>query len=398
MKTYKKGIVAAVAAASMLALAACSGTGGGGEPTGTPIKIMVFGSFSQPPFPLAQIKTAAEAAVARVNADGGVKGSPIELIACDDQMNPNDAAACGRLAVEENVAAVVGAFTLFGDAIMPLVEAAEIPYIMPVAISPLENNSPDSFPIMSSATPAGAAMLSLKEQGCTDVVFAATDNAQSQYAFATFAEPVAKNLGLNVAAVLYAADTTDYTSVAARVADAGDCVVYGGGPQDSSALVTALSQTGGEFINMALSTIAFPEVVLEGLGAAGEGIQVLSTFNYPSTGNEATAQLVADIQAIDPATAIDETAFNSYAAVLTFAQAAAKVDGEITGAAVALVLSTKGNEIETGIYAKTDFATAAGFFPPAPRVAGDVFQPYISKGGVYVKNGDPLSLKGNLGF
>ena len=166
-------------------------------------------------------------------------------------------------------------------------------------------------------------MLSLKQQGCKNVVFAAPDNAQSQYAFDTFAKPVADNLGITTNAVLYAADTTDYTSVAARVADAGNCVVYGGGPQDSSALFLALSQTGGKFINMALSTIAFPEAVLPQLGDAGDGIQVMSTFFYPSTGNATTEQLVSDIQAIDPKTSIDETAFNAYAAVLTFAQAAA---------------------------------------------------------------------------
>lgn len=399
VKTFKKSAVAVLATAAMIALSACSSSDGGAvDPEVPPVKIMVFGSFSQPPFPLAQIKTAAEAAVARVNADGGINGAQIELIACDDQMNPNDAAACGRQAVDENVAAVVGGFTLFGDAIMPLIEAANIPYIMPVAISPMENNSADSFPIMSSATPAGAAMLSLEQQGCKNVVFAAPDNAQSQYAFDTFAKPVADNLGITTNAVLYAADTTDYTSVAARVADAGNCVVYGGGPQDSSALFLALSQTGGKFINMALSTIAFPEAVLPQLGDAGDGIQVMSTFFYPSTGNATTEQLVSDIQAIDPKTSIDETAFNAYAAVLTFAQAAAMVEGEITGKAVAAVLSTEGNVIDTGIYAKTDFATAAGFFPPAPRVAGSVFQPYVSKGGIYVENGKPLDLQGNLGF
>jgi len=400
VNTFKKSAAAVLAVAALVAVTACSSPADGGSTTAPAesVKIMVFGSFTQPPFPLAQIKTAAEAAVARVNGDGGINGAQIELISCDDQMSANGASACGRQAVEENVVAVVGGFTLFGDSIMPLIEAAKIPYIMSVAISPMENNSTDSFPIMSSSTPSGAAILSLKKQGCESVVFAATDNAQSQYAFATFTEPVAKNLGLPISMVLYPADTTDFTSVAARVAEGGNCVVYGGGPQDSSALIIALNQTGGTFTHMALSSIAFPEAILPQLGDAGDGIQVMSTFEYPSTGNEATMQLVADIQAIDPATSIDDTAFNSYAAVLTFAQAAALVSGPITGEAIAAVLNTKGNLIDTGIYAKTDFASAAGFFPPAARVAGNVFQPYISKGGVYVTNGEPLDLQGNLGF
>lgn len=396
---FKKSAIAALATVAMFGLSACStAVEETTELTGDPVKIMVFGSFTQPPFPLAQIKTAAEAAVARVNATGGINGSPLELISCDDQMSANGAAACGRQAVDENVVAVVGAFTLFGDSIMPLIEAAKIPYILPVAISQMETTGATSFPVMSAATPAAGAILSLQQQGCKSVVFAATESAQSQGSFDYFAKPVADNLKMPIKAVLYPGDTTDFTSVAARVAKEGSCVVYAGGPTDSAALIQAVNQTGGEFIHMALSTIAFPESVLPQLGEAGDGIQVLSTYIYPSTGNEATAQLVADIQAIDAKASIDETAFNSYAAVLTFAKAAALVEGAITGEAVTAVLSTEGNVIDTGLYAPTDFATASGFFPPAPRVAGGVFQPYISKGGVYVQNGEPVVLKGNLGF
>src|ERR1700733_3672081 len=173
VKTVKRHAVAAAvaAAAAALAIAGCSSGSSSvsrapSASSGSPVKIMVFGSFTQPPFPLEQIKVAAEAAVAHVNKAGGVNGRQIDLIACDDQMSANGAAACGREAVEDQVTAVVGAFTLFGDNIMPRLEQAKIPSILPVAISDMKVNSSLSFPIMSSASPAGAVMYLLKQDGC----------------------------------------------------------------------------------------------------------------------------------------------------------------------------------------------------------------------------------------
>jgi ABC-type branched-subunit amino acid transport system substrate-binding protein len=362
------------------------------------VKIMVFGSFTQPPFPLEQIKVAAEAAVAHVNKNGGADGHQIQLIACDDQMSANDASACGREAVQDGVTAVVGAFTLFGDSIMPLLEKADIPYILPVAISDMEVTSKLSFPIMSSASPAGAGMYLLKQEGCKTVVFAATQNAQSQASFTNYAQPVAKGIHIKTTFVPYATSTTDYTSVAQQIANEGSCVIFGGGAQDTAALVTALEQTGKKFTYLPLSTIAFPQSTLTQLGSKANGVKVLSTFYFPSTKKPVVTQAVSEIRAINSSVPIDDTALNSYAAVLTFVQAADKVKGPLTGKAVAQVLQSPDTTIDTGIFPPTSFAKDADFFPPAPRVAGAQFIPYVAQNGTYVQDGAPIDLVGKLGF
>ncbi|WP_345750849.1 ABC transporter substrate-binding protein [Microbacterium rhizophilus] len=392
---------AALAAAAVVALSGCAETGGGGEGAagadGESVKIMVFGSFTQPPFPLAQIKTAAEAAVQRINDEGGIGGkTPIELVSCDDEMSANGATACGRQAAQEDVAAVVGAFTLFGDSIVPLLEAADIPYIGNAAISELESTSEISFPVMTAGGPNFAGAVSLQQQGCESFVIAANESATAQAAYDSFGVPSAEAIGLPTGYVPYPANTTDFSSVAARIADQTNCVIYGGGPQDSAALITALDQTGEDFIHVALSTIAFPESSLAQFGEAADGIQVLSPFEFPSTGGEAITQAVEDMKAVDPDVVIDETAVNAYAAVLIFAQAAEALDGDITGAALLELLNTPGTTIDTGLFAPTDFAADAGFFPPIPRAVGSVYQPYVAENGVYVPNGDPLELAGTF--
>lgn len=401
--SIKSAAVILLAAATVVSISACSSgdssdssTAAGGGDT---VKIMVFGSFSQPPFPLKQIDTAAQAAVKQVNADGGVNGTQIELISCDDNGSANGSTACGRQAVEEGVAAVVGAFTLFGDNIVPQLEEADIPYILPVAISGTEVTSDVSFPVMASSTPIAADLLALDEAGsCDTIVGAASQNAQSQASYENYEVPVAENLGLKTDTVFYPPTTTDFSSVAAQVASKGDCVVYQGGAQDTAAIVTALAQSGADVTQVAISTIALPEQTLSQLGATGDGVLVYAPMYYPSTEEPAVTEAVTNMQAIDSAVIIDDTALNAYASVLTFAEAAKSLSGEITGAALVEALNTEGLTIDTGMYAPTDFAKDAGFFPPAPRVTGSTYLPYISKDGKWVPNGDPIEMAGNLGF
>jgi len=399
----KAAAIILLAAATVVSVSACSSgdsPGSSAEPgNGNTVKIMVFGSFSQPPFPLKQIDTAAQAAVKQVNADGGINGTQIELISCDDNGSANGSTACGRQAVKENVAAVVGAFTLFGDNIVPQLEEANIPYILPVAISGTEVSSTVSFPIMASATPIAADLLALKQAKLCDVVVGASSlNAQSQATYENYELPVAENLGVSTDTVFYPPTTTDFSSVAAQVAAKGDCVVYQGGAQDTAAIVNAIGQSGAKMTQIAISTIALPTQTLSQLGKPGDGVLVYAPMYYPSTNKPGVKQAVTNMQAVDSNVIIDDTALNSYAAVLTFAAAAKNLTGDITGAALVTELNTAGTTIDTGMYAPTDFATDAGFFPPAPRVAGSTFIPYISKDGQWETNGDAIHLAGNIGF
>jgi ABC-type branched-subunit amino acid transport system substrate-binding protein len=393
-----KTLTAGVAAVSLLALAGCAGSDGGSAPSTSSdtVKIMVFGTFTQPPYPLIQIKQAAEAAVESVNADGGVNGTQIELIACDDQGSANGASACARQAVDEKVSAVVGAFTLFGDAIVSVLATENIPYILPTAISEQEVTSDVSFPVFSSAGPFSAAIVQLGAQGCDTVVQVVSQNATAQDSYDNYFNPTAKAVGVNLVPIFFPPTTTDFSGVASQIADAGPCALYGTGPQETVAILTALSQTGANVKNAIASTLDLPESTLSQLGALGDGIQVVSVFNFPSTDTPAVTAAVDVMTAYDPSMVIDESALNAYASVLTFAEAAALVDGDITASAVTDVLNSADTTIDTGIYAPTNFSKDAGWFPPAPRVADSVYQPYISKDGVYVPNGEPIDLATTL--
>jgi len=158
---------------SAMSMASCGGgdspSWGGTAADGNSVMITVCGSFSQPAFALKQITTAAQAAVDQVNKDGGVNGKKIDLIACDDNGNPNGSTLHGRQAVQDKVSAVVGTSSHFGDNIVPQFEAANIPHMLPVAITPKGTTSKISFPAISAATPDPAVLLALKDQNCTSL-------------------------------------------------------------------------------------------------------------------------------------------------------------------------------------------------------------------------------------
>lgn len=81
------------------------------------------------------MRRAAMIAVDEWNAKGGINGRKVELVALDDQLDPNKAAInAKKLIEEEKVAAIIGpagSGPMF--AVIPLAQAKNIPHINVVA-------------------------------------------------------------------------------------------------------------------------------------------------------------------------------------------------------------------------------------------------------------------------
>jgi ABC-type branched-subunit amino acid transport system substrate-binding protein len=375
-------LAAGSALALTLTLAACGGdekggTAGGGET----VTIMAFGSFSNPPFVLPEIVTGAQAAVDRVNADGGVGGRQLELLTCDDEGNPNGAAACGRKAVEEDVAAVVGAFTLFGDSVIPLLERGKIPYVLPTAISTMENNSPVSFPVGSGATASAGALTALAESGCRQVAALNTDVAPARFAHDAYVVPAAEAAGIEVEPFYVPVTTTDIgPTVSQALASGADCFQLGVGAQLSSSALVSLAQSGAS-VTSGSNALALPESILAQIPKESRGFLAVSNYAYPSTGDPVALQVQEDMAAIDPDAPVNDASINAYAAVLVFQQAAEGLD-EITGAAVLEALDGM-DTIDVGLFPAADLADA-GFISDVPRLAASTLRVYRAENGAYV--------------
>ncbi|MFJ8534108.1 ABC transporter substrate-binding protein [Streptomyces sp. NPDC093591] len=82
-----------------------------------------------------------------VNAHGGLGGRELKVLTCNDHNDSVSAAKCADRAVEENVVAVIGSYSQYGDTFLPSLEGAGIPYIGGYGITNAEFTSPLSYPV-----------------------------------------------------------------------------------------------------------------------------------------------------------------------------------------------------------------------------------------------------------
>jgi ABC-type branched-subunit amino acid transport system substrate-binding protein len=140
--------LSAVAMAACASLAAGCGTVPGLSGSGDDvIKVMTWapqntGATNKPGMP-----AMASAYIKWVNSQGGIHGRKLKLITCNDHNTSVGAANCAQRAVDENVVAVVGSYSQFGDSYFAPLEGAAIPYIGGYGASNEEFTSPVSYPV-----------------------------------------------------------------------------------------------------------------------------------------------------------------------------------------------------------------------------------------------------------
>ncbi|MET9081079.1 ABC transporter substrate-binding protein [Streptomyces sp. NPDC004237] len=89
----------------------------------------------------------ASAIVRWLNSQGGVNGHKLKLLTCNDHNTSVGAANCAQRAADQNVVAVVGSYSQFGDSYFAPLEGAATPYIGGYGVSNEEFTSPVSYPV-----------------------------------------------------------------------------------------------------------------------------------------------------------------------------------------------------------------------------------------------------------
>ena len=131
------------------------------------IKIMAMGLFQSAALSLPDAEAAMEAKVKAVNAAGGIGGKTIHLTVCNDQLNPNQSAACARQAVSDGVVAVVASYEPYTAQVLPILESAKIPFSNAEGINARDANSPIEFPLTGGVITQYAAQgVALGKAGC----------------------------------------------------------------------------------------------------------------------------------------------------------------------------------------------------------------------------------------
>jgi|SRR5581483_1781649 len=367
----------ALIAVCVLFAAACSSNGNGSasskpsagsstpttvELTGPPVKIMVIyegtGAVATP-----EVPEGAKGAAAGLNARGGIKGGPVQILECDAGNDANKAAECGRKAVSEGVVAVVGPLSANAGQYFPILEQAKIPVVGNVPASAADFTSTDSFPIYGGIVTASAGLADvLAQQGAKKISIARIDLAEAA-AIGVFAGTSLKrsNLTINkdVAIPVGAPDMATY--VASALEGGTDGVLVGLSGQDATNFIIQLRQTNPN-VKISATTTEF-DAVVKALGPQAAGILVTSFFHNEQSNPAAWKAYTDDMQA---AGFTNYSGFreNSYAAVMVVAKVLESAP-EATAAALYDALP-KAQNIDVGVLPPLQFTK--GGVGGVPRV------------------------------
>ena len=292
VRTRTRAIAAASAVALLLGLAACGGgdddkkdgDSSSGRPTqdpsveftGDPITVMTMSTYDTDTFNAKAVLDIAQGAVVQINNDGGIGGHELKLITCNDNADPNAAAECARQAVDEGVSAMVGGFTANGDAVMPILEAAGIPWFAPPGISAAELSSPDSYPITSGVLGLAGLGQMAAADGC-DKVASVNYDLPSAGQIAQLVDLALQNAGHDKSTLIKVPPTTtDFSTIAQETSDY-DCAVVGTPPQAFLGVAAAGAQLGSTTKYYVVPGGLTDSVAKNG-GEAVEGTKTLSNF------------------------------------------------------------------------------------------------------------------------
>jgi branched-chain amino acid transport system substrate-binding protein len=326
-----------------LVVSACGGSGGdtsspttttGTPATGEPIKVMTVTTLNANGPTYENIAITANLAAEYLNNNGGINGRPIEVIVCDEQFDAAVAASCARKAVEEGVVSVVGSFTYFAEAIVPVIAESNITWFGACCpISPSELSSPHSFPIGNQPMYAVGEVKKAVEDGCVAINAVVVEGADA--IFLPPMENAMKAYGRTFNDVIKPSPVSqDYSAEVARATTGVDCMVVVQSETPFLAWNIALQQSGST-VKQYGNQGNLNAVSAKGAEQATDGNIIAGM--YPDISTPPWDAYRAALEANN----VDQVAndFNSlggmgtWAAYMGFAQIASTIEGDVTALA-----------------------------------------------------------------
>ena len=350
--------------------------------TGAPVRLMAVyegrGPSANP-----EIAEGAIAAAKALNASGGIRGRPVQIIRCDTKNDPNVATECGRKAVSTGVVAMVGNLTIYGNRFMPLMARRKIPSIGLEPATAADFTSPASFPVGGGAPVQFAGLgAALAQAGAKKIVLARLDIPEAA-AVAQFVNVGLKRFHLTMRDVPVPVGAPDMAPYAAAALQSGtDGIIVTQAAQDAVNFVQAVRQVDPK-VKIAMN-VTSQDQVNRALGSDADGI-IENAASTIALKNAAEKQYEKDMKA---AGYRDLTSYRlpAYIAV-RLVQKIAKGLPRVTAPAVFNALQRARN-LETGFTPPLQFTK--GGVAGLPRV----FNPCLFN--VRIKSGKPVPITGKF--
>ena len=364
-------------------------------PTATdsgPIKIMQIGTFESPNLSLTDAKAGLDAHVQSINAAGGINGRKIDVQFCNDAFNANTGAACARTAVSDGVVAVVGAASSQAPAVLPVLEAAGIPWLAGAGSGgPIEGTSPVSFPITggTQSMQVGMGRL-LANKGAKNIAVIVAD-AAAAYAAADDIANGAKAGGAQSYRILAPLGAPDFSAVASSaLAKTPDAIAVASTATDAPRIIKAVRQAGFKGNISTLANI-FKPADQKALGDLANNVFVASSaVPVSNTSVPQVQQFLADMSKYHPEAVTDNGSLGTWNAVTFFVEIVKRLGGQVSASAITGLLNKLDKPIVLGTvpdYAGIPNPPVVSNYPRVPT-----FKVYVSEatGGTLKQDGDPI--------
>jgi branched-chain amino acid transport system substrate-binding protein len=280
------------------------------------ITIGCSGALSGPLAAFGQdLKLGAEAAMAQLNAKGGINGRTLQLQMADDGYVPTRTADnVKKMLSESSVFALMSCIgTPNNAAIMPLIEENNLPYIAPLTgATSLRKASKNVFHVRASYSDETQRLVAkLVNMGIKNLAIVYLDNGFGKEVLADAQKALTANGIKAVAEVALATDGKNLSAVVEQTLAARPAAVFlATAGAASTGLVAGLKKVS-PMLPIAGLSVALTSDGLKQLGNAASGLAITMVFPDP---NRARIQIVRDYQAAMKAMGKEEFSLGSFEA------------------------------------------------------------------------------------
>jgi ABC-type branched-subunit amino acid transport system substrate-binding protein len=255
---------------------------------------------------LGNIEAGAEAAVSKINSEGGFGGREVTIGSCNSMLQPAVVTTCAHKTLAEKPVAMFGCDLAWGAAGLPIYAKAEVPSFSCLN-SEADFTNPWSFGLQPGVfgTEAAAARFLCNRSDVHSVVLFTQDLPQYRETAPESLGPIFKECGKTIHYVYYPLEASDLTaSVHQAVEYNPDFVItLGGGAQDVQ-FVQLFEQSGipAEHIIGSSNSFAYEETLGPG-GSVMEG--TYSTQELASWGDTENPDVKGYLEAIESSSSKD---------------------------------------------------------------------------------------------
>jgi ABC-type branched-subunit amino acid transport system substrate-binding protein len=327
------------------------------RPTGPEVKVMVIyeksAGVANPELP-----EGAQAAAKALNKKDGIGGSPVRVLVCDTNNDPNTAAECGRQAQSEGVIALVGVLTPHSSSFMSLMAENKIPSIGVVLAGVADFQSPASFPITGGIVATSGDLPRFLYDDGARVISVVRPDLAAGAALKLFGDTALSKVGTSMKNdIPVPTDAPDMSSyVQAALAGGTDGIIVALPGQQAINFVQAARQADPDVKLALISTEPGP--VREALGEGAAGIIQGPAFLPPTS--IVTKEGARFLKELKAGGYKDSTGFrlNSWLSMQVLAKVAEGLPSPITSAAVFDKLNATSG-LETGLTPPLQWTTPA---------------------------------------